>query len=94
LQFTWHERKNSINQQKHGISFETAIRAFDDPYQVTYPERVVDGEQRWHTIGVVNGIHLLLVAHAVSVKGDDEVIRVISARKATRWERRIYAEDI
>jgi len=52
--------------------------------------REVDGEPRWQTIGVVNGIHVLLVAHTVNEY--DEEIRIVSARKATRSERRLYAQ--
>jgi uncharacterized DUF497 family protein len=91
LEFTWDERKNRINQQKHRISFETAILVFDDPYHLTRQEREVEGEPRWQTIGIVEGIHVLLVAHTVSE--DEEVIRIFSARKATPSERRIYAQS-
>jgi uncharacterized DUF497 family protein len=83
-----------MNRQKHGISFETAVLVFDDAHQVTMADRTVDGELRWQTIGMVNAIHVLLVAHTVSGSGEEEVIRIISARKATRRERRVYAEDI
>lgn len=91
MEFTWDERKNRVNQQKHGISFETAILVFDDPYHLTRQDREVEGEPRWQTIGMVSGIHVLLVAHTVSE--DDEVIRILSARKATRSERSIYAQS-
>ena len=94
MQLTWDERKNQINTQKHGISFETAVLVFDDAQQVSRHDRTVDGELRWQTIGMVNGIHLLLVAHTMSVNGDEEIIRIISARKATPRERRVYAENI
>jgi uncharacterized protein len=98
VQFTWDERKNLINQQKHGISFETAVLVFEDIHQVSRPERTVDGETRWQTIGIVNGINVLLVAHTVSEsssdeESDEEIIRIISARKATPRERRVYAEE-
>jgi uncharacterized DUF497 family protein len=93
VQFTWDERKNRINQQKHGMSFETAVLVFDDVHQVSRQERTVDGESRWQTIGMVNEIYVLLVAHTVSENGDEEVIRIISARKATPRERRVYAEE-
>jgi hypothetical protein len=93
VQFTWDERKDQINRQKHGISFETAVLVFDDILHVSRPERTVDGETRWQTIGMVNGIHVLLVAHTVSGSGDEETIRIISARKATPRERRVYAEE-
>jgi uncharacterized protein len=83
-------RKNRINRRKHGVSFETASLVFDDPYHLTRQDREVDGEPRWQTIGVVNGIHLLLVAHTVNEY--DEEIRIVSARKATRSERSLYAQ--
>jgi uncharacterized protein len=52
----------------------------------------VEGEARWQTIGMVNGVHILLVAHTV----DEEVglIRILSARKAVRSERSIYAQEV
>ncbi len=93
MQFTWDDRKNRANQRKHGISFETAILVFDDPYQISTQEREVEGELRWQTIGMVKGIQMLLVAHTVSESGDEELIRIISARKATPQERSIYAQQ-
>ncbi|HSY92700.1 MAG TPA: BrnT family toxin [Candidatus Binatus sp.] len=97
MEFTWDDRKNRANQQKHGISFETAILVFDDPLNVSAQDREVDGEPRWQTIGMVNGIHVLLVAHTLEGLDHDDgrgVIRILSARKATRQERRIYAQGI
>ncbi|MFZ0804056.1 MAG: BrnT family toxin [Terriglobales bacterium] len=91
VEFTWDERKNRVNQQKHGVSFETAILVFDDPYNLTRQDREVEGEPRWQTIGMVKGVHMLLVAHTVSE--DEEVVHIISARKATRRERSIYAQS-
>ena len=91
VEFAWDERKNRINKRKHGISFETASLVFDDPRHLTRQDREVDGEARWQTIGIVNGIHLLLIAHTVS--DFDEEIRIISARKATRRERSTYAQS-
>lgn len=94
MQFTWDERKNWANQRKHLISFETAMLVFDDPYHLTRQDREVGGEARWQTLGMVSGIHVVLVAHAVYETEDEEMIRIISARKATPQERRIYAEGI
>jgi uncharacterized protein len=91
VEFTWDERKNRVNQQKHGVSFETAILVFDDPYHLTRQDREVEGEPRWQTIGMVNGVHVLLVAHTVSE--DEAVIRILSARKATPRERSMYAQS-
>jgi uncharacterized protein len=90
VEFAWDERKNRLNQRRHGVSFETAMLVFDDPHQVSVQDREVDGELRWQTIGMVGGLQLLLVAHTVDEEGD--VIRVISARKATPRERNAYAQ--
>jgi uncharacterized DUF497 family protein len=92
VQFTWDERKNRINSRKHGISFETALLVFGDPYQVSRLDREVEGELRWQTIGMVKGIQVLLVAHTLAESGDEEIIHIISARKATPQERSIYAQ--
>lgn len=97
MQFTWDGRKNRANQRKHGISFETASLVFDDPYHLSTQDRDVEGELRWQTIGMVLGKQTLLVAHTLSEsahESDEEVIRIISARKATRQERSIYAQGI
>ena len=93
LQFTWDERRNRGNQRRHQISFETAILVFDDPYHISTQEREVEGELRWQTVGMVKGIQILLVAHTVPESGDEELIRIISARKATPQERSIYAQQ-
>jgi uncharacterized protein len=90
VEFAWDERKNRINKRKHRISFETAIAVFDDPFQVSRQDREVETEERWQTIGVVRGIRVLLVAH--TVQEGDAMIRILSARKATPQERRIYAQ--
>jgi uncharacterized protein len=89
VEFTWDARKDRLNRRKHGISFDVAMRVFDDPFHVTGQDREVEHEPRWQTIGMV-GQTLLLVAHTVDE--EDDGIRMISARKATRAERRIYAE--
>jgi uncharacterized DUF497 family protein len=94
-EFAWDEVKNRINKRKHGVSFETASFVFDDPHHLTRQDREVDGEPGWQTIGVANGVHLLLVAHTIvahTVTESDEEIRIVSARKATRSERRLYAQ--
>ena len=92
LQFTWDERKNRTNQRKHGISFETAVLVFDDPYHVSTQDRAVEGELRWQTIGMAKGVQILIVAHTISAAEDEETVRIVSARKATPQERSIYAQ--
>lgn len=90
MRFEWDEAKSRANRLKHGVTFETAREVFDDPLHRSIPDRVVDGEQRWQTMGLVGGIVLLLVAHTWRDEEGDEVVRIISARKATRKERREY----
>lgn len=92
-QFEWDERKNLSNQQKHGLSFEEATEAFSDPRQVAAPDRIEDGEQRWQTLGMVRGFLVAMVAHTVRDTNDETVIRIISARFATRREKRTYEEE-
>ena len=87
MRFEWDEAKNRRNLAKHGISFETAALVFEDPHALSDLDRVVGAEERWQTIGAV-GFHILLVAHTWEQR--DEVIRLISARKATSAERNHY----
>ncbi len=56
-------------------------------------DRIADGETRWQTLGLSGNIVLLLVAHTVRSESDDEIIRIISARKAGRKERQRYDEN-
>ncbi|MGA9566079.1 MAG: BrnT family toxin [Candidatus Korobacteraceae bacterium] len=93
MQFTWDERKNRANQRKHRLSFETAVLVFDDPYHISVQDREVESELRWRTIGMVRGMQIVLVAHTVSEFGNEEVVHIISARKATPQERSIYAQQ-
>lgn len=92
MKLVWNEVKNRINQVKHKVSFETAQHVFDDPLHVSRQDRVEGDEQRWQTIGVVHGMVLLLVAHTVIESDGLETVRIISARKADRTERRIYEQ--
>ena len=93
--FSWDEMKNLINQRKHGISFEIAKLIFDDPLHISRQDRDENGELRWQTIGIAGGMVLLLVAHTLNQeKSGREYIRIISARRATKLERKIYEQGI
>lgn len=108
VQFTWDERKNRSNKATHGVSFETALLVFEDPYHLSRPDREVEGEPRWHTTGQVTrqaegevverlrGVQVLLVVHTVAGPDErgEETIRIISVRKASPSERRIYAQGL
>ena len=91
--FEWDDEKAALNLRKHGVSFETAIRTFFDPFVITAQDRIENGEYRWQTLGVVDGSLLLMVAHADREEGIVEVIRIISARKATPKEKRLYGQN-
>lgn len=94
------ERKNRENQRKHGgISFELAALVFEDENCLIELDRVDEaGGQRWHAIGEVSaepGIEdFLLVVHAYREDDDgEEIIRIISARRAEKDETRRYQEQ-
>ena len=91
--FEWDEAKAKANGRKHGVRFDIAIRVFADPYALTEQDRIEGGELRWQTIGAVGGFVLLMVAHSVRDEGEDEIIRIISARKAVRKECKRYDEN-
>ena len=93
MRFEWDEAKNRRNLGKHKISFETAKQVFEDPYALSLQDRVISGEERWQTLGIVDRVIVVLVAHTYREAGGDEVIRIISARKATSQERRAYEES-
>jgi uncharacterized protein len=93
IRFEW-DAQNAINHlQKHKVSFETAALVFADPFALMAQDRIENGEQRWQTIGMVGGQLVLLVAHTLGQDDDGaEIIRIISARKADKQERKRYEE--
>jgi hypothetical protein len=98
VRFEWDEAKNLSNQRKHdGLSFEEACQVFRDPLHVSTPDRIEGGEQRWQTVGAVQGLVILMVAHTLTEEDADggsvEIIRIISARRATPRERRRYENE-
>lgn len=98
VRFEWDEAKNRSNQRKHdGVSFEDACEVFRDPLHLSTQDRIEGGEQRWQTLGAVQGFVILVVAHTVTEEdaegGSVDVIRIISARRATPRERRRYEDE-
>ena len=93
MRWTWSDEKSRTNKRDHGISFETARLVFDDPLALTRLDPHPDGD-RWQTVGLI-GSATVFVVHTwpESVVGvDKEIARLISARKATSYERRAYEE--
>jgi uncharacterized DUF497 family protein len=91
--FQWDPEKAEANFRKHGIRFKVAAKVFDDPCVFIRQDRVVEDEPRWQAIGLVEGTAILLVAHSYYVEDAEEVIRIISARKADRTERKVYEQN-
>ena len=92
IKYTWDEAKNKTNLAKHGVDFETATLVFEDPFCVAFVDRIEDGEMRWHAIGMVGTVSVLVAVHTHSIEGSDEVIRIISCRRALKHERKLYEE--
>jgi len=91
LLFEWDENKNAANKRKHGISFETAAKVFNDANWVLIEDRVDEGGgQRWHAIAMV-----VVHVYRKELEQDNakEVVRIISAREADQRERRIYLQQ-
>jgi len=89
MRFTWDARKAAANLRKHGISFEEASAVFRDTLSATgpAPDHSIGGH-RFVTFGISRQSRLLVVSHTE----EDDTIRIISARLATRQERKIYEE--
>ena len=89
LQFEWDEKKAKINKRKHGITFEEATTSFADELSITIDDPLhSEDEDRLILIGQSKGFKTLIVIHVEK----RESIRIISARKATKHEQKIYEE--
>lgn len=87
MKFEWDPKKAELNVKKHGLTFEEASAVFGDPLAATVPDpRHSSSETRFVTMGQSSANRLLVVAHV----DRGEQIRIISARLATRRERRSY----
>lgn len=88
--FEWDEAKNQANIRKHGIDFNDAMELFQQPY-LAHPDGREDyAEERWINLGRIRS----LIGVVVSTERERDVVRIISARKATRREARHYVETI
>ena len=92
MQFEWDPEKNEINKKKHGISFEEAQSVFYDEYAILFddPDHSEE-EDRFLILGFSKQENLCIVSHCY--RGADEIIRIISARKATKTETKYYVEN-
>ncbi len=90
MDFEWDADKARRNKRKHGVSFEEAASVFGDPLAITFadPDHSA-GEERRLSFGLSQTGRLLVVSHAERARR----VRIISAREATRYERKIYEES-
>jgi uncharacterized DUF497 family protein len=89
MKFEWDPRKAILNLRKHGVSFEETTTAFRDPLSVTAPDLThSSAEYRFVTFGLSSKGKLLAISH--TERG--ESIRIITARRSTKEERKIYEE--
>jgi uncharacterized DUF497 family protein len=94
ITFEWDEDKSRGNQRKHGVRFRDACRVFDDPNALMALDGTQRGEERWRAIGRIDAATVVVVAHAVRRKDGVEVIRIISARRASREESNRYEAQV
>ena len=93
IRFEWDHAKAVINKRRHGVSFEDAKHTFADPHVVLVEDCEADGEMRYHAIGYAAGELLLTVVHTDRSDEEQEIIRIISARKANNYEQSTYADQ-
>jgi uncharacterized DUF497 family protein len=95
VHFDWDPNQARANLAKHGVSFEQAMAVFSDPLALSVPDKLAPvTEERWITIGQASPQALLVVVHThVELDGDTALVRIISARKATRNEKRQYENE-
>ena len=90
LRYEWDEHKAASNIEKHGVSFEAAAVAFDDLQRLEEDDTFAQGEYRAIVIGKVDGILLAVVY----TEPEENLIRIISARRATANERKAYEQHL
>jgi hypothetical protein len=88
--FTWDEKKRQVNLKKHGIDFTCAAAIFSGPTFTWEDDRFDYGEQRWITMGLIESLVVVVVAHTET----EEEIHVISIRKADKEEQSLFFSTI
>jgi uncharacterized DUF497 family protein len=93
MHFEWDPDKARTNLAKHGVAFEDAEFVWEDPLCQILFDRVEGGEERWWAVGAVGPTAVLVVVHIYPDANDETRVRIVSARKATRRERRRYEQE-
>jgi uncharacterized DUF497 family protein len=93
LRFEWDPNKNEINKKKHGLSFEAAKEVFYDEFAILFddPDHSIE-EDRFLIIGSIKSQKICIVSHCY--RDNENCVRIISARQATKTEQRIYLDGI
>ncbi len=93
MKFEWSQKKNDLNIVKHQVSFEEAKEVFEDPMHISKLDHRFDHfEERWITLGLTSKDKILVVANIFFDENGEEIIRIISARKANQKERTFYEQ--
>ncbi|MDD5599815.1 MAG: BrnT family toxin [Victivallaceae bacterium] len=93
IKFTWDERKAAQNEKKHGVSFDEAMTAFDDENgRLIFDPDHSANEDRFILLGLSASLRILVVCHCY--RENESLIRIISARKATRKETGQYRSHL
>lgn len=91
MKYEWNQTKNNLNLRKHGVSFEEALEVFDDPLHISkIDKRFSYFEERWITLGATSKQTILVVANLFFTNDGEEIIRIVSARKANEKEKKRY----
>jgi hypothetical protein len=91
--FDWDQSKNIENLRKHGVRFETASLAFEDPWNLSRKDQARnDAEERYNALAEIAPIVVLFVVYTWRERDEEEIIRLISARSASAREKRSYEE--
>ena len=95
MKYTWNSEKADRNLRIHGVSLEMAARIFQDPNHIVTENYFIEeaGEQRYQAIGTSGGLVLLLVVFVDRSGLEEEIIHIISARKATAYEKSAYKDQ-
>lgn len=93
MKFEWDPNKEKVNVEKHGVSFEQACYVFSDPFALTlFDQPHSELEDRWILLGKSFNETLLTVVHTYKDRDGVEFVRIISARKATKNEAKVYQQ--
>lgn len=92
IKFEWNQNKAKLNLRKHGVSFEEAESVFYDDFAMQFVDDTCVNEERFILLGVSNMSRILVVVHCERGKNED-ILRIISARRATKKEQQHYRGD-